>query len=974
MNQRLRILFVTAEVTPFARTGGLGDVCGALSHTLASLGHDVRIVMPLYKAIRDRNIAMQVVVEDVEMPLVFGTRKTRVWQGYLGEKRESEDQPAGVRVPVYFIEQDEYFARPGLYGGEAGDYSDNALRFIFLCRAVLALPEHIAWFPHIFHCHDWHTALLPAYLRSLPDLDDRLTAAGTVFTIHNLAYQGRFPSWVFDITGLPHTLFQTKGIEFHGEVNFMKAGLYYADHLTTVSPTYAWEICTPEGGFGLDGVLRERRQVLTGILNGVDYKGWNPATDPLISARYTVSDLRGKAACKRELLRRFELPHDPSTPVAAVISRLTEQKGIDLVAAALPQLLALPIRLVILASGEPYYERLCLEWTRRYPELVGVQLGFDDVLAHQIQAGADLLLMPSRYEPCGLTQLYSQRYGTIPVVRAVGGLRDTVIPFDRTSGQGTGFTFTEPTAAALVESVREATTVFSDQPVWSRLIQNAMQQEFSWTRSAGLYVGLYRHVSTQRGEEVPGPISFDTAGWRGLVAEDFTHERVAAVARAIADHVADEDGNRPHFLIAHDTRFLGREFAETAAQACATAGVHMSFATIPLPTPVVAFEILRRRLSGAINVTASRNPYRWNGIKFSPAWGGPVLLETTQDIARRANAWLANGYVERMSLEQARRAGHVVDENIGEEYRNAIEQLIDVECIRQSEVTIAVDLLWGTASGFLDCLLKRWGVLGPVFHQGHDPYFGYGRPEPAPEAMEELITRLQRGGVTLGVSCDCDAGRFGICDTDGTFFTPNLMLPLLADYLVTYRQLTGKIGRSIATSHLVDAVAQHHGLDVVETPVGFTYLGELIRRGELLLGGEESGGLSIRGHIPEKDGILACLLVVEMVARTGKTLAVLLHELFERVGARFPLRNDVPVSAAQQAHLQAALAAPPSELAGLRVEHVESHDGVKLYLNGGRWLLVRVSSTEPVVRLYAEAEREETTVRLLTDAKQVFLA
>jgi starch synthase len=315
-----------------------------------------------------------------------------------------------------------------------------------------------------------------------------------VFTIHNLAYQGWFPAWAFGITGLPLSLFQIAGVEFLGGMSFMKAGLYYADQLSTVSPTYAEEICTPEFGFGLDGVLRERRNVLTGILNGADYRAWNPATDPTLAAQYSVAAPEGKRACKRALLRAYELPEDLDSPLLSVVSRLVDQKGVDLIASASERLLAAGARLVILGSGEERYERRFVELGRRYPKQIGVRLGFDDALAHQIQAGSDCLLMPSRYEPCGLTQLYGLRYGTVPIVRATGGLRDTVIPFDPVSGQGTGFLFQEPTVEALMRAVQAALAAFADQDAWHRLVHNAMVQDFSWTQSATRYLDLYRRA------------------------------------------------------------------------------------------------------------------------------------------------------------------------------------------------------------------------------------------------------------------------------------------------------------------------------------------------------------------------------------------------------------------------------------------------------------------------------------------------
>lgn len=973
MTWRLRILFVTAEVTPFARTGGLGDVCGSLPTALAALGHDVRVIMPLYQSVRDQHVPLTAALTDVEIPLVFGARRAQIWQGQLPRATEvvAPDAPA---VPVYFIEQDDYFARPGLYGDTTGDYPDNSLRFLFFARAALTLPERLAWFPHVLHCHDWHTGLIPAFLRFLPGLDPRIGEARTIFTIHNLAYQGVFPSWVFGATGLPTSLFQPSGVEFYGGMNFMKAGLMYADRLTTVSPTYAEEICTPAGGFGLDGVLRERREVLSGIVNGADYRTWNPTSDPLLTAPYTVTDLAGKVTDKLALLQTFGLPEDAKTPVLSMVTRLVDQKGVDIVADAMSRLLALNVRFVMVGSGEARYEQMFTDWARRAPEQIGVHLGFSDALAHQIQAGSDMLLMPSRYEPCGLTQLYALHYGTIPIVRAVGGLKDTVVPFNAATGRGTGIVFEESTPDALLGAVVRALSVYGEKTTWTQLMQNAMQQDFSWDRSAARYVSLYRQIAPTQQPSPPFQIAFGTSGWRALVAEDFTQDRVAVVSRAIAEHLLAEQGVAPHLLIAHDTRFLGREFAETAAATCASVGVRVTVATTPLPTPVVAFEILRRRLSGAINITASHNPYRWNGVKFSPAWGGPALPETTRDIARRANAFLLDGESKRMSHEEAQAHGLWNDEEVGDTYRHALERLVDVDCIRRSGVTVAIDLLWGTAQGFLDCLLQQWRVLGPVFHQGRDPYFGGGRPEPVPECMTEMVARLRQGGVVLGVGCDCDADRFGVCDRDGTFFVPNVVLPLLADYLVTHRGMTGKIGRSVATSHLMDAVAQHHGLELVETPVGFKYLGEMIARDELLIGGEESGGLSIRGHVPEKDGILACLLVVEMVARTGKSLRELLTDLFARVGALSPFRRDVHLTAAQQTRLKETLVSPPMQLAGLQVERIEKMDGLKLYLHGGSWLLVRASGTEPVVRLYAESGKAEMTETLLEEGQRVFLA
>ncbi|RMF88822.1 MAG: glycogen synthase GlgA, partial [Nitrospinota bacterium] len=442
-----KILYVTPEVAPLATTGGLGDVAGALPPTLRALGHDVRVVMPYYRAVKEKGIAVQPVGSVFPVP--------------LGERNEScqilqAEMQGGV--PLYLVQKDKYYDREFLYGPPQGDYPDNAERFIFFCRAIPEMVRREVFHPEVIHANDWQTGLIPVYLKTLYREDPRLQGIKTVFTIHNLAYQGLF--WYFDLplTGLPPSLFSPEGIEFYGKISLMKAGIVFADVINTVSKKYREEIQTEAFGCGLDGVLRARRHVLYGILNGVDYQEWNPATDRYIVAHYDPEHLEGKRLCKQDLLSWYGLPQDEEKPVIGMVTRLVEQKGCDLVAEAMDRLLALGVSFVLLATGEERYQQLFQTLRQRYPAQVGVRIEFNHALAHKVVAGADMLLMPSRFEPCGLTQIYALKYGTIPVVHATGGLDDTIQNYKVKTGRGNGFKFQEYSATALLQKVEEALT------------------------------------------------------------------------------------------------------------------------------------------------------------------------------------------------------------------------------------------------------------------------------------------------------------------------------------------------------------------------------------------------------------------------------------------------------------------------------------------------------------------------------------
>ncbi len=480
--ERLRILFVASEVEPFAKTGGLADVTGALPKALEALGHDVRIIMPKYHGVERAAGLLQPVLPRVEVPIGGRTVEGAVLEGRTGRA-----------IPVYFLAQDGYYDRPSLYTTPEGDYPDNCERFVFFCRAVMEALPQLDWMPQVIHAHDWQTGLVPVYCETLYRDTGPVREVATVFTIHNLAYQGLFWHYDLPMTGLGWDLFTPAGIEFYGKINLLKGGLVFADLLTTVSPTYAKEIQTPEYGEGLDGVLRERGADLLGILNGLDYEAWNPATDGDIPKRYAADDLEGKATCKAALREEMGLP-DPGrrAPLVGIVTRLVDQKGLDLAAAAVPAIVEAGGQFVLLGAGDERYEREFTELARAHPAAVSVKLGFNAGLARRIYAGADVFLMPSRYEPCGLGQLIALRYGTIPVVRRTGGLADTIREWEPESGSGTGFVFEPLDPEACRAAVRRALAAYARPAVWPRLVQNAMAEDFSWEASAEKYVGCYR--------------------------------------------------------------------------------------------------------------------------------------------------------------------------------------------------------------------------------------------------------------------------------------------------------------------------------------------------------------------------------------------------------------------------------------------------------------------------------------------------
>jgi starch synthase len=482
----MRILFASSEVAPFAKTGGLADVAGALPKAIQGLGHDIRVVLPKYRQVDTGKYGLRRILPKLVVPIAGTVETGAIWEGRNGS------------VPTYFIEQDDYYDREGLYQVGGKDHPDNSERFAFFSRAVLELTRALDFSPTVYHCNDWQTGPVPTYLHTAYRVDPEFQDAGVLLTVHNLGYQGLFKPAAMAIANLDPTLFTPLGVEFYGKVNFLKAGLVFSDRINTVSRKYSREIQTEEFGHGLDGVLRARAKDVRGILNGIDYDEWHPSRDQFIAARFSSDDLHGKAACKADLQRVFGLPERPDVPLLAVISRLAEQKGVDLIAESLDVILGLDTQFVLLGTGEPALHQAFEAAKVRHPSRVGLTLGFDVALSHKIEAGADMFLMPSRYEPCGLNQMYSLAYGTIPIVRATGGLDDTIQTFGPETSVGNGFKFAEASAGALLLSVRQAVALYHQRKPWLRLIENAMVCDFSWNRSAKEYEALYHEIAARR--------------------------------------------------------------------------------------------------------------------------------------------------------------------------------------------------------------------------------------------------------------------------------------------------------------------------------------------------------------------------------------------------------------------------------------------------------------------------------------------
>ncbi len=491
MTQPLNVLFLSSEVFPFAKTGGLADVASALPQALKEIGHEVRLALPRYGFVNERKFRIHEIIrlKDIDIPIGKKVAKLNVKSSFLIGER--------TKVQIYFIDSSEFFGRQGIYQDPKAkkDYADNDERFIFYSRGIFEILKRLGWAPHIIHCNDWQSGLVPVYLKKIYSKDPFFKNIKTVFTIHNVAYQGNFPKETFQKTGLPADVFTPDGAEFYDKLSFMKAGIVYSDYVTTVSSTYAKEISdSNEYGCGMEGVLKKKKRAFSGIVNGIDYSIWNPDTDNFIPFKYSVKTADAKVENKKYLLKRFGKKFDPKVPLIGMVTRLVEQKGLDLLIDGFNELMKMNVQLILLGTGEKQYHTKLDALAKKHSERFSLELDYNDELAHLIEGAADIFLMPSKFEPCGLNQLYSLKYGTIPVVRKTGGLADTVTEVNPQKGSGTGFFFEDYTAASMLKALSKAVALFGDQKNWQKVMRNAMTQDFSWTSSARQYEALYNKI------------------------------------------------------------------------------------------------------------------------------------------------------------------------------------------------------------------------------------------------------------------------------------------------------------------------------------------------------------------------------------------------------------------------------------------------------------------------------------------------
>lgn len=964
----LRIVMIASEAAPYGPAVGASELAGALPRALAERGHRVSVFLPLHRFMRE-SFARLPEVGPVSVRLHDGREEAQLLR--------ANEEPDGVEI--FAIGADRYFDRPGVYGEGGADYADSVRRFSFFCRAALGAIDLLAIVPDVIQCHDWPTALIPVYLRGGMLGDDRaagardtLAEAAVVLTVSDVNAQGEFPSPEFAAAGVPRGVVSAGRIEARGVVNLLQEGLERADAITTPSPRFARDVRTAEYGRGLEATFEKRAAVVTGILSGIDVDVWNPSTDPHLAAPYSAADPSGKRRCKADLLLEMDFAADLDAPVAGVLSPLTPNGGFDVLLPAVPVLLERGLRLAVLGDGDPKMASALRGLADDSEGRLAFRAGSSEALEHKILGGADVLLMPHPYEPAGARQMQALRYGTVPIVRSVGGLADTVLDAQAVPDRGTGFWIDSQTSESLLEAVDRAMLVRDDTSTWSAIQRRGMAREVTWRQTAARYVQLYRRLA-ERSETTLDDLPIDRGAWHGRVAETFTHERVRAVAQGVAEQLFEEDPAtalaQRGMLVAYDTRLLGAEFAGSAAGVLAWNDVPVVWSGAPTTLPAAACAVAAGGLSGAIVVTGAAGDSQWNGLHLLGPSGAPLASDAAQVVRERGRMWLERPHVpQELAGKEAAEIGLRREANPTAIHRDVLESIVDVDAIRSSGLRIACDLGWGAARGTLDRLLREWGVVGDVVHEAVDPTFGGVRPDPSTSPLGAVAARVAAGH-DLGVAVDPSGTRFGIVDRGGVVLAPDQVIALLLDHLSETRgRGRPSIARSVATTGLVDVVSARRGFDVIETPTGFQELAALLARGDAAFGVDASA-FAWAESVPHPDAVLAALLVVEMVAYRRRSLTSQLEELFRDSGRVVPVRRRLERSAPALSEVEARLESRPDELASRRVEGATALDGLRLQLDGGAWVFLRCDLEACVVELAAEAETPEA-VSALADAAQ----
>jgi phosphoglucomutase len=988
----VRVLLVTPECYPLIKTGGLADVAGALPRALGRLGHDMRVLLPAYSGVLEQ---LDANAQVGAVPDLFG-----------GEARLVHGR-AATGLEVLALEAPHLYDRPGnpYLGPDGRDWPDNHRRFAALSWVAsrIGLGELGGWRPDLVHAHDWQGGLAPAYLafagRARPP---------TVLTIHNLAFPGLFPAALLTDLRLPRASFTVAGLEYHGRISFLKAGLQYADRLTTVSPTYAREIRTREHGMGFDGVLRERAGALTGITNGIDVEAWNPARDPQIAAPYDVRRLKAKAVNKRAVQSRFALKAQADAPLFCVVSRLTEQKGLDLLLGALPVLLAGGGQLALLGSGDAALEAGFRVAGRAHAGRVGVVIGYDEPLSHLMQAGADAIIVPSRFEPCGLTQLYGLRYGTLPIVARVGGLADTVIDANEAAladGVATGFQFAPVTAEALGFALERAFALYRDPGRWRAMQRRAMTRKVDWSAPAEAYDRLYRHLlaATARTEAAvmtprtiaTTPIEGQRPGTSGLRKKVQVFQEPHYLENFVQSVFDALEGSAERTLVIGGD---GRYYNRTAVQIILKMAAANGFGRILvgrgglLSTPAASCVIRKRAAFGGLILSASHNPggpHGDFGIKYNVANGGPAPEPVTEAIYERTQAIRAYRILDAGDVALDRmgesRLGETVVEVIDPvaDYEALMAGLFDFERIAllfKNGFRLCYDGMSAVTGPYARAILERTlgAPSGSVINGEPLEDFGGHHPDPNPVYAKELMdTMMGPGAPDFGAASDGDGDRNMILGR-GTYVTPSDSLAILAanaHFAPGYASGLAGIARSMPTSRAADRVAKALGIACYETPTGWKFFGNLLDAGKATICGEESFGTG-SSHVREKDGLWAVLLWLNILAATQAPVAGIVRDHWARFGRNFYSRHDYEeIDAKAGADLTDGLRERIARLQGerlgnLAVEHaddfsyrdpidgsVSERQGIRILFEDGSRIVYRLSGTGTegaTLRVYLE--------------------